>query len=142
LDLIEILADSEEYPAFKQQALIDLITYKWDTTGFNFHIVSFVNHSVYMFFLIIYIGRVYILDALHKIKEVDGEKIRIQESNNSFALLLMMGLILPGILCGLQIHILGVESLVKGEFPMTMYFELIYIASNIINSLIQYQLDP
>jgi len=95
-----------------------------------------------MFFLIIYIGRVYILDGLHKIKVVDGEKIRVQESNNSFALLLMMGLILPGILCGLQIHILGVESLVKGEFPMNMYFELIYIASNIINSLIQYQLDP
>ena len=101
MDLIDILKDSEEYEAFKQQPLIDLITYKWDTTGFNFHIVSFVNHSVYMFFLTIYIGRVYILDGLHKIKEVDGEKVRVQESNNSFALVLMMGLILPGILCAL-----------------------------------------
>ena len=30
----------------------------------------------------------------------------------------------------------------KGEFPMHMYFEMIYIMSNCLNSLLQYHYDP
>ena len=77
MDLIEILKDSEEYDVFQKEAMVDLIQYKWDTTGFNFHIVSFINHYTYMSLLFIYIGYVYILDSLYTTKEIEGEIVRV-----------------------------------------------------------------
>jgi hypothetical protein len=90
-----------------------------------------------MLFLAVYIIQVYIQDNRYSEKVVEGTKIRVRlNETNGFALLLMLGLILPGILCMLQISILGLKSLIKFEYPMNMYFEMIYITSNVINSLI------
>ena len=96
-----------------------------------------------MLFLTIYIIQVYINDGRYKEVVKDGETMRVAYSeSNSFALVLLLGLIIPAILCMLQISILGLVPLFKGEYPMNMYFDMVYITLHLINLLIQNQMDP
>lgn len=54
-DLMSMIADSSETQIFNSMPIKDLIEYQWGATGFDFHIVGFVNFFLYMLVLIVYI---------------------------------------------------------------------------------------
>jgi hypothetical protein len=101
MDFFELMKDSDEFEAFKCEALKDLIKFKWDTLGFNFHLVGFFNHFAYLFFTMYYVIHVYIQDNIFTSKVEDGEEIRVRARSNSYALILLVGILLPFILCAL-----------------------------------------
>lgn len=54
-DMMMLIANSEEVAIFNSDPIIDLINYQWGVTGFNFHLVGFVNFFLYMIMLAVYI---------------------------------------------------------------------------------------
>ena len=72
LDFIQLLKDTEEYDAFKTEALLDLVKFKWDTIGFNFHLFGFFNNFLHLSFVTVYIVHVYIKDAAYRTEEEEG----------------------------------------------------------------------
>lgn len=54
-DMMMLIANSEEVAIFNSEPIVDLINYQWGVTGFNFHLVGFVNFFLYMLMLTVYI---------------------------------------------------------------------------------------
>jgi hypothetical protein len=89
ISFFETCTNSNELNMFKSQALQDVIDFKWNEFGFNFHLVGSMIHMVQMSILIFYINYVYITGSL----EVD-EAGKIVGSNPS-AIVLLTGIIYP-----------------------------------------------
>ena len=65
---MDLLLGTKEYQIFNTKTVRDLIKFKWDTYGFKFHLISFVNHFMFLAILIAYIYQIYILDSLYKLE--------------------------------------------------------------------------
>ena len=50
-------AESDEITMFQSQNLEDLIDFKWNAFGFNFHLIGTTVHLVYLGFLFVYTMR-------------------------------------------------------------------------------------
>ena len=84
-------------PIFTTQPIKDLIDYQWGVTGFNFHLISFVNFFVYMAMLTVYIVQIYINDRLYLWEDDQDTRMKVLKGPNRIALLLIFGLIYPSI---------------------------------------------
>lgn len=68
-DLMYLISQSTEVAIFSSDPIIDLINYQWKVTGFNFHIIGFINFFIYMTLLTVYIVQVYINDRFYEFKD-------------------------------------------------------------------------
>lgn len=93
-DLMHLISQSNEVAIFNSKPVMDLIDYQWGVTGFNFHLVGFVNFFIYMIMLAVYVVSIYINDRLFEYKN-QYTRVKIFEGPNRVAALLCIGLIYP-----------------------------------------------
>ena len=132
---------------------MELIQFKWDRVAFGFHRICFVNHFIYLVFIVFYCVRIYINDRLYEYEETDDitvpgglERVRISqvEGNNWVALLLLSGIVYPAVYTMVQLHTIGYLNLIREPHKVNprFYFDVVYISICIITSLIHFQTDP
>ena len=92
--MMMLIANSDEVAIFNSEPIIGLINYQWGVTGFNFHLVGFVNFFLYMLMLIVYIVQIYINDRLYEFESISS-RIKLRNGSNNVALVLVFGLIYP-----------------------------------------------
>ena len=100
--MMMLIANSDEVAIFKTEPIVDMINYQWGVTGFNFHLVGFVNFFLYMLMLIVYIVQIYINDRLYEFESL-ASRIKLRKGSNNVALVLVFGLIYPSIYLVFQI---------------------------------------
>ena len=71
VDVIELFNHSDEFSLFTTHPVLDMIQFRWDTYGFQFHIVGFIFHFFQLIILVIYTVDVYIRDGLYEYIETD-----------------------------------------------------------------------
>lgn len=88
IDVIEQMSFSDEYNIFHAQCVIDLLEFKWNTYGFNFHTIGFVSVASQVILLVNYTQNIYLKDGLYEYVESDDPDIiggfeRVPKSGNS-----------------------------------------------------------
>jgi hypothetical protein len=154
-DVIELLNHSDEYSIFKTIPIKELIEFKWNTYGFGFHLIGFVFHFAQLTLLIYYNYHIYIKDGLYEYVETDDisvlgglERIPISRNNenteNTLAFLLFVGLLYPSIYTFILIFKIGPINLIvqPHEVDTRVYVNLVYVALNIFNILVHRTYDP
>lgn len=63
-----MIKDIEEMDVFKSSSLINLIDFKWETTGQGHHLYGFIIHMLYMGTLVYYTYDIYYWDNLGYLK--------------------------------------------------------------------------
>ena len=66
--MMKLLAYTDEFEMFNQEPMVDIVDYKWDIFGFNFHFVGFFFTVINTGILLFYVQEVYIKDYLHEIQ--------------------------------------------------------------------------
>jgi hypothetical protein len=97
IDVLDLLKESTEFEIFKTKAVLDLIKFKWDSYGFNFHLIGFINHMLMLILLIIYNIKVYLNDSLYgyidnPMMPRGKERVRLDPHGNDFAFILLIGI--------------------------------------------------
>jgi hypothetical protein len=116
-DVLDILKETTEYEIFKSKAVLDIIKFKWDCYGFNFHLIGFFNHMLLLTLLIVYDIRVYLNDGLyHYIDNPDfprgKERVRLDPHGNDFAFILLIGIAYQFVYVLFQLKRIGIVKLV------------------------------
>ena len=140
-DMMMLIAKSEEVAIFNADPIVDLINYQWGVTGFNFHLVGFVNFVLYMIMLTVYIVQVYINDRLYEFQKMDT-RIKVREGPNNVALVLIFGMIYPSIYLLIQIYKAGVKMFTKPFENVFIYLDLLFIIACLLTVIWQLESDP
>jgi hypothetical protein len=59
-NILALCAGSDEIIMFKSEPLQDLIKFKWDSYGQNFHLFGCLIHIIYIIILFVYTDMVYV----------------------------------------------------------------------------------
>lgn len=155
IDVIEMLSFSDEYYIFHAQSVIDLLEYKWNTYGFNFHSISFVSTFSQLILIIYYTYNIYLKDGLFEYVETDDPDIlfgleRIPRSGNQDnlrnipAFLLFVGLIYPVIYTFILISKIGPMKLIvePHNVDKRVYVYVSYLGMTLFTILYHGRYDP
>jgi hypothetical protein len=61
VNLLELLAESDELAVFETESVKQLINFKWEKQAYRFHLFSFVMHMAYILNFMFYVYQAYIL---------------------------------------------------------------------------------
>ena len=148
-DVLDILTRCNEWPVFRTKAVKDLIKFKWDAFGFNFHLIGYMNHMVFLTLLIIYDIKVYLNDDLYEY--IDNpemkhgkERVRIDPHGNDFALILLIGVVYSFVYLIIQIKKMGAMKLITQPHKVdaSIWIEIVYICICILVTVIHQTQDP
>lgn len=62
IDLMGIIAESDEITIFDSQNIMDIIDFKWNTFGKSHHKFGFIMHMVYVLLIMLYVNFTYCYD--------------------------------------------------------------------------------
>jgi hypothetical protein len=133
ISFFDTCTSSDELDMFKSEALQDVIEFKWNEFGFNFHLVGSTIHMVQLCILIFYVNYVYIGGNL----EVD-DKGHIVGSNPA-AIVLLTGIIYPMCYSFVQAFRVGILEYLS---DFGNWFDLFYILGSILMSILHLILSP
>jgi len=75
IGVIDLMSFSEEFSIFHAQSVKDMLEFKWDTYGFNFHLIGFVSVFSQILLLVNYTRNIYIKDGLYEYVETDDPDV-------------------------------------------------------------------
>lgn len=155
IDVIEQMSFSGEHDIFHAQCVIDMLEFKWDTYGFNFHTIGFVSVASQVILLVIYTQNIYLKDGLYEYVESDDPDIiggfeRVPKSGNNDntqnyqAMFLFIGLIYPLIYVFILISKIGLIKVITEPHNVDsrVYVYVMYLAISVFTVLWHRTYDP
>ena len=155
IDLIEQMSFSGEFHIFHAQCVIDMLEFKWNTYGFNFHIIGFVSVASQVILLMNYTQNIYLKDGLYEYVESDSPDIigglervpksgSVDNNENYQAMLLLIGLIYPLIYVFILISKIGLCKVITdpANVDSRVYVYVIYLSISVFTVLWHFTYDP
>jgi hypothetical protein len=133
VSFFDLCSNSDELDMFKCESIQELIDFKWNEFGFNFHLIGSLIHMVQISILIFYVNYVYIRGSLEV--TADGKLV----NGNPAAIILLTGIIYP--LCYSVIQSMRVGT---AEYFQDYgnWFDMFYILGSITMSILHLVTSP
>ena len=127
---------------FESEALQDLIKFKWDSYGQNFHLFGCLIHIIYIIILFVYTDMVYVQGdgkACTQENDSDGNPVSTCENvteTRKFAFVLLAGIAYPLIYETVQMFKQGLFEYLS---ELGNYVDLLYIWGSVAMSICHYE---
>ena len=93
ISFMSLCRATEEIEVFLAAGVSEVIDYKWNAIGFNFHLIGCMAHGFYIAVLILYINLVYVSGGDSETHAHDSDKP--EQFDQSYSILLAIGSLYP-----------------------------------------------